>query len=154
MTPQEFIAALSAPAQQSMLTTKIPASFVVADAALESGWGVHAPGFNLFGVKADPSWTGAIVTLNTREFWNGKWVMIPAKFRAYSGWLGSIEDHAAFLLSNPRYGACFACQTPQAFAEAIAKAGYATDPSYAQKIIEVMRAHNLQQLDQPQGTAT
>lgn len=152
MTPEEFISAIAPSARMSATTTKIPASFVIADAALESGWGSHAPGLNFFGVKADPSWTGPVTVQNTREFWNNKWVMIQTKFRAYSSWLGSLNDHASFLLENPRYQPAFAfTDDSEVFAREIADAGYATDPTYAQKIIEIIRAHNLQQYDQPQG---
>jgi len=147
MTPQDFIAALSGPAQASMATTAIPASFVVADAALESGWGGHCPGFNLFGIKADPSWTGAVTTQQTHEVVNGQTITITANFRAYADWLSSLNDHATFLMTNPRYQPAFAYTTGALFAQAVAAAGYATDPQYAQKIIEIITAHNLGMLD-------
>jgi flagellum-specific peptidoglycan hydrolase FlgJ len=79
---------------------------VVAEGALESGWGssqLCTEAFNLFGVKADPSWTGAIFILRTRECLDGQWTMVTAKWRRYTDWLDSIQDHASFLLSNPRY---------------------------------------------------
>jgi flagellum-specific peptidoglycan hydrolase FlgJ len=147
MTPTDFISAISPAARTSMQSTKIPASFTVADAAIESGWGAHAPGFNLFGVKADPSWSGPVTVQRTREFLNGAWTFVDAKFRAYADWLGSIEDHAQFLLTNLRYKPAFAYSTGTMFAQAVAGAGYATDPAYAQKIISVIKAHSLIQLD-------
>lgn len=147
MTPQDFIAAVSPAARASMQTTKIPASFTVAEGALESGWGAHAPGFNLFGVKADPSWTGPVTVQRTREFLNGAWTFVDARFRAYSDWLGSISDHAQFLLLNQRYKPAFAYTSGATFAQAIAAAGYATDPQYAAKIISIIKAHHLSQLD-------
>lgn len=150
MTPQAFIAAISGPAKTSMASTKIPASFVVADAALESAWGgsmLTQQAFNLFGVKADPSWTGPTISMNTREYLNGQWIVVPALWRKYADWLGSINDHAQFLLTNPRYQPAFAYTTGALFAKAIQAAGYATDPQYATKIIEIITAHNLGMLD-------
>jgi flagellar protein FlgJ len=147
MTPEEFIAAVSPAARASMVTTKIPASFTIADAADESGWGVHAPGMNLFGVKADPSWHGPVTTRRTREIIHGLPVIITATFRAYSDWLGSIHDHALFLLGNPRYRPAFAYTTGALFAQAVAAAGYATDTDYAAKIIAIIKQHHLSALD-------
>jgi flagellar rod assembly protein/muramidase FlgJ len=152
MTPQDFIAAIGPAAQTSAAQTNIPASFVVADAALESGWGssgLTENAMNLFGVKADSSWTGPTYSVPTREYLNGQWVMEQALFREYSDWLGSIQDHAAFLIDNPRYAPAFACNDGPSFATAVANAGYATDPAYAQKIIEIINAHNLTTLDAP-----
>lgn len=147
MTPQDFIAQIGPAAQQSAKTTHVPASFCVADAAVESGWGGHAPGMNMFGVKADPSWHGAVTVQRTREFLNGQYVIVEAKFRAYSNWLGSLNDHAQFLIHNPRYKAAFSCADGKSFAMAVAAAGYATDPLYASKIISIIDAHNLATLD-------
>ncbi len=147
MTPDEFIAAVSPAARISAGNTGIPASFTVAEAALESGWGAHCPGMNLFGVKADSSWHGPVTVRRTREIVQGKPIVINAKFRAYTDWLGSIEDHALFLQDNPRYRLAFAHKDGEGFAQAVAAAGYATDPDYADKLCSVIRAHNLAALD-------
>jgi flagellum-specific peptidoglycan hydrolase FlgJ len=147
MTPQDFITAISPAAKASALTTKIPASFTVAQAALESAWGTHCPGFNLFGIKADPSWHGPVTSQVTHEVVGGKTVTITANFRAYPDWLASINDHARFLLTNPRYQPAFAYTTGALFAQAVAAAGYASDPQYAAKIISIIRAHGLASLD-------
>jgi flagellar protein FlgJ len=147
MTPADFIAAIGPAAKASALTTKIPASFTVAQAALESAWGAHCPGFNLFGIKADPSWKGPVTSQVTHEVVNGKTIEITANFRAYPDWLGSINDHAQFLLTNPRYKPAFAYTTGALFAQAVAAAGYATDPQYAAKITSIIRAHGLASLD-------
>lgn len=147
MSPEDFIAAVAPAARASMQTSKIPASFTVAEGALESGWGAHAPGYNLFGIKADSSWTGPVTVQRTREFLHGAWTFVEAKFRAYPDWLGSIEDHAQFLLTNPRYRPAFAYVSGSTFAQAIAAAGYATDPDYATKIISIIKTHNLSALD-------
>jgi flagellum-specific peptidoglycan hydrolase FlgJ len=150
MSPDDFIAMLAPAAKQSMSFTNVPASFVVAEGALESGWGTSdlcIQARNIFGVKADPSWHGPTCTMNTREFVNNNWVMVPALWRSYPDWNGCIADHAQFFLSNPRYAACFETVGGEAFARAVAAAGYATDPQYADKVIAVMRAHNLAQCD-------
>lgn len=150
MTPQDFIAAVAPAARTSMQSTKIPASFTVAEGALESGWGASQlaqQAFNLFGVKADPSWHGPTWSMQTREYLNGHWVMVAAVWRKYGDWLGSISDHAQFLIANPRYRPAFAYTSGTTFAQAIAAAGYATDPQYATKIISIIKAHNLSQLD-------
>lgn len=147
ITPAGFIAAIGSAARTSMAKTKIPASFTVAEAALESGWGAHCPGHNLFGVKADASWHGPTTMQMTHEVVGGKTETIVAKFRAYSDWLGSIEDHAQFLLDNPRYKAAFTTTDGEKFAAAVARAGYATDPSYAAKICSIIEAHHLSTLD-------
>ncbi len=148
MLPKDFIAAVSPAACQSAAVTKIPASFTVAEAALESGWGAHAPGMNLFGIKADQSWTGPVTTQRTREVVKGQTVYITARFRAYTDWLGSIQDHAAFLLDNERYAPAFQCTDGESFAHAVAAAGYATDPNYATEICEIIKAHGLDKLDE------
>jgi flagellum-specific peptidoglycan hydrolase FlgJ len=147
MTPKDFISAVTPAAKTSAAKTNIPASFTVAQSALESAWGSRAPGFNLFGIKADASWHGAVVAVATHESINGKSVPITANFRAYADWLGSISDHAAFLKCNPRYQPAFAHTDGVGFARAIAAAGYATDPLYGQKLVSIIAAHDLAALD-------
>jgi flagellum-specific peptidoglycan hydrolase FlgJ len=150
MQPNDFIAAISPAARKSMSVTKIPASFTVAQSALESAWGTSAlskQAFNLFGVKADASWHGDTLIMNTREYLKGQWVTVPAKWRKYADWQACIDDHAAFLLDNPRYSGAFAYTIGSTFAFAIAAAGYATDPQYGQKIVSIIKAHNLGMLD-------
>jgi flagellum-specific peptidoglycan hydrolase FlgJ len=149
MHPQDFIDLISPSAVASSIVTQIPASFTIAEAALESGWGAVAPGNNLFGVKADASWKGPIAETWTREYLRetDQWVKVPARWRAYDNWLGSIGDHAAFLRSNPRYSNAFRASTVSEFVERVAAAGYATDPQYAQKIMAVIQAHNLTRWD-------
>ena len=147
MTPADFIAAISPAAVSSSAKTRVPASFTIAEGALESGWGSHAPGNNLFGVKADPSWTGEVTTKLTRECVAGVWHTETDNFRAYPDWQGCMDDHAAFLHSNERYASAFQCTDGIAFARAIAAAGYATDPDYADKLASIINEHNLTQFD-------
>lgn len=150
-TPADFIAAIGPAARASMAQTKIPASFTIAQAALESSWGAHCPGMNLFGIKADPSWHGPIVTELTHEEVSGKRIEITAKFRAYANWQGSIDDHAQFFIVNPRYKPAFACTTGPQWAVAVARAGYATDSRYAAKLQSIIASHNLQSFDKVQA---
>ena len=150
MTPLEFIALIGPAAQVCAKKSGVPASVTVAQAALESGWGesgLARKGRNLFGVKADASWKGDILTMQTKEFLNGSWVVVTARWRKYSNWQRALDDHAAFLKNNKRYAECFQCQSGVDFAQAVAKAGYATDPRYAYKLISIIEKHNLAQLD-------
>jgi flagellar rod assembly protein/muramidase FlgJ len=150
VNPSEFIMRLTSAAVASAKATGVPASITLAQAALESGWGESAlakTGNNLFGIKADSLWRGQTLTMNTKEFIKGHWVVVPALWRKYPSWQSSIDDHAAFLKQNPRYKACFLCTTSPAFARALAQAGYATDPDYANKLIALMSKHQLQSFD-------
>ena len=150
MNPLEFIMRLTPGAVASAKTSGVPASITIAQAALESAWGesgLAKAGNNLFGIKADSLWRGQTLTMNTKEFIKGQWVVVPALWRKYPSWQASMEDHAAFLRRNPRYKACFLCTTAPAFAKALVQAGYATDPEYANKLIVLMDKHQLQSLD-------
>lgn len=151
MKPQDFIALIGGAAKASAKLSSVPASFTVAQAALESAWGesmLARQGKNLFGVKADSSWQGDVLTINTREFLHGTWVMVPALWRKYTDWQTCMDDHAAFLHQNRRYAACFQCTSGDAFARAVAKAGYATDPDYAAKLASIITQHQLAALDE------
>ena len=148
-TPGEFIEALRIPALIQAARTRIPAGFIIAQAALETGYGKSVPtdlttgrySYNLFGVKW--SGNGDYVTSWTQEYENGKWVRIQAKFRAYNNFQSSLDDHAELLLTK-RYRGCLdnAGNTGE-YARCVARSGYATDPRYADKIIDVMRRWNL-----------
>lgn len=149
MPPAAFINLLLPAAQACQRATGIPTSFTLAQAALESGWGARAPGNNLFGVKADRSWKGKTVDVPTHEVVKGKRIFITDKFRAYTDWAECMADRARFFKVNPRYAACFKETTGEGWARAAAKAGYATDPHYAETLIKVMRGRNMSQYDAP-----
>ena len=153
MKPVDFIAAIKGAALECADKYRVPASVTIAQAALESSWGANAPGHNLFGIKADASWKGPITTFVTHEDVNGQRIQVTGKFRSYPDWMGSIDDHAYFLAANPRYEVAFEHSDGPTFASAIAAAGYATDPAYAQKLHEIMQAHDLCALDQPSANA-
>ena len=150
MDTKEFIALIGPAAQASEAQTGIPASFTVAQAALESSWGksrLANEGKNLFGVKADAAWTGDVLELPTREFLRGRWVSVGARWRKYADWQDCLDDHAKFFRANRRYRPCFDFHTGEGWAKAVAKAGYATDPKYAEKLISVITKYSLHELD-------
>jgi flagellum-specific peptidoglycan hydrolase FlgJ len=132
-----------------MLTASIPtahgigcsAAAVVAQAALESGWGRAAIGHNLFGIKVGSGWNGTRQLVTTREVIEGQSVMVQDWFRDYDSFADSIADHFAFLQRNRRYAACFDpndSKTDQQYFQALKDAGYATDPSYVASLMGVL----------------
>jgi flagellar protein FlgJ len=147
MTPAEFIDQMLPGARACQRTAGIPVSFTIAQAALESGWGKDAPGNNIFGIKADSSWKGPTVRFPTTEVVNGKRIRIIGTFRAYPNWAACIQDRAQFFLRNPRYARCFNEHTGAGWARAVAAAGYATDPNYADTLVSIMDGCRLQRLD-------
>lgn len=150
MKPDDFLDQLLPAALSCQRNSGIPASFTLAQAALESAWGASRlarDGHNLFGVKADASWHGPTVEMNTGEVINGQRVMVPAKWRAYPDWLACLTDRAKFFQNNPRYAKCFAEKTGEGWARAVAAAGYATDPDYAVKLTDMIRDRNLARFD-------
>ena len=94
---------------------------------------------NYFGIKADPSWKGQVYNIKTREVVNGKDVYQKDNFRKYNSVEDSIKDHLDFLLKNSRYrqAGVFNAKTVAEQAAAIKKAGYATDPNYANAVTQV-----------------
>lgn len=147
MKPDDFLKAVGPYAKTSAQKAKIFASVVLAQAALESGWGAKAPGNNLFGIKAGGSWTGPTVTFGTHEVLDGQRVAMPDKFRAYADWGGSFDDHAAFLLRNPRYKPVLAAKTPEEACKALQAAGYSTSPTYAATLMSIIKSRKLTQYD-------
>jgi hypothetical protein len=150
----DFITAVGEAAQRSRKATGVPASVTVAQAILESDWGrsrLTRQGNNLFGIKALGSASGpaGVVTLATWEHVAGGDVVIQAPFKAYFTLDQSIDDHGSFFTRNRRYAAALAVASDaRAFARAIQDAGYATDPSYASKLIGLMDRYDLYRFDQ------
>lgn len=145
--PKEFIQTLTPHAQHASEATGIPASFMMAQAALETGWGKRdirgADGqssYNLFGIKAGSNWNGKTVDITTTEYVNGQPVKMVDRFRAYDSYAESFADYARLLQSNPRYQQVLAQgQDAAGFAGGLQRAGYATDPAYAQKLMALIR---------------
>lgn len=147
MKPDAFIAMLVGPAQDCQRASGIPASFTIAQAALESSWGEKAIGCNLFGIKADKAWKGPVTLFDTHEFIKGIKTPVTDKFRCYASWGECLADRAAFFKANPRYAACFHETTGEGWARAVAKAGYATDPHYAEILLAVMNGRSMSRYD-------
>jgi flagellar protein FlgJ len=141
-----FIEQHSAAARAAERQTGIPASFMVAQAALETGWGRkeinHAdgsPSYNLFGIKAGPGWRGPVAEVTTTEFIGGKPQKVVARFRAYGSYAESFADYARLMKDSPRYQPVLAAAgSATGFAEGLQRAGYATDPAYADKLGRVI----------------
>ncbi|MCW5657934.1 MAG: flagellar assembly peptidoglycan hydrolase FlgJ [Burkholderiaceae bacterium] len=120
----------------------IPASFMLAQAGHESGWGRHeikradgTPAHNLFGIKAGANWKGPVAEVTTTEYVNGEPRRMVQRFRAYASHAESFADYAALMKTQPRYQAVVAAgNDPRAFAQGLQRAGYATDPRYADKL--------------------
>jgi flagellar protein FlgJ len=141
-----FVQQHSEAAKKAEAATGIPAAFMVSQAALETGWGRkeirHAdgtPSHNLFGVKAGPNWNGPVAEVTTTEYINGRAQKVTAKFRAYGSYAESFADYARLMKDSPRY-AQVASQSGSAagFAQGLQRAGYATDPAYADKLTRVI----------------
>ena len=147
MTPSEFLALIVPAAIASEKITGISAAFVVAQGALESAWGsskLVARANNIFGVKADISWTGRSIPMLTTEYIKGFPVTVTATWRKYDTWQDCIDDHAKFFAVNKRYTDAMRVKgNALAFADAIVKAGYCTDPNYTIKVFAVIKAHDL-----------
>lgn len=126
--------------------TGINAQLMLAQAALETGWGQHPivgadgqPSHNLFGIKAHNAWHGDAVNIVTTEYREGVALKERAQFRAYGSYQESFADYADFLRQNPRYEGIFDyLHDPHAFAQALQSNGYATDPRYAAKLSNIM----------------
>ncbi len=144
-------------AEKAEAATGIPAAFMVSQAALETGWGRKeirhgdgTPSFNLFGIKAGANWKGPVAEITTTEYLNGKAQKVTARFRAYGSYAESFADYAQLMKDSPRYqaavgGAATAAgrtvakaDTAAAFAQGLQRAGYATDPAYADKLTRVI----------------
>jgi flagellum-specific peptidoglycan hydrolase FlgJ len=152
-TPQEqFISVIAPAAVKSAEDTGVPASVTIAQAIIESYWGssrLSTDANNYFGIKGDnrPG-TAGVVWFNTWEVLGGRNVMTSAPFRAYKSLADSFEDHGRFFLDNPRYAPALAVEgDARKFAQAIARSGYATDPGYAGKLIQLMDRYNLYRYD-------
>lgn len=118
--------------------TGVDPRIIGAQAALESGYGKHAPGNNLFGIKSHGQAGGN--TLATTEVVNGQPVRVQDSFRGYASPQDSILGYAEFINKNPRYGPFRSAQGMDAQIDALGKSGYATDPNYAAKIRSIATA--------------
>lgn len=140
--PQQFIETLYPYAKEVERKTGIDARLMLAQSALETGWGKRpilkqdgTPSFNLFGIKATSAWQGDAAHITTTEYRGGLAMKEKASFRAYASYEDSFNDYAHFLKTNSRYQEALSNKgQPKAFARELQEAGYATDPNYARKI--------------------
>ena len=146
LSQEDFLRVHQQSARAAEEQTGIPATFMVAQAAHESGWGKHeirnndgSGSFNLFGIKAGASWKGNTAQVTTTEFVNGQPQKVVARFRSYASYEESFRDYARLMKDNPRYAnVVSAGSNAEGFAKGLQRAGYATDPAYAEKLTRVI----------------
>ena len=144
-TPSNFVEALRPMAQKIAATLGVDSDVLLSQSALETGWGQKiiqcadgSSSFNFFNIKAGDDWHGAVVKVPTIEYQNGVAVRQIASFRAYGSPEESFADYARLISGNPRYQTALDCaENPRAYIKALASAGYATDPSYANKVLSL-----------------
>ena len=143
---EQFVSRMLPAAQRASEATGVPAQLIMAQAALESGWGrreIRAEdgqtSYNVFGIKADKSWKGPVVETLTTEYVNGVAQKGRASFRAYGSYDEAFSDYARFLVMNPRYANVLSTQDPAEAAHGLQRAGYATDPQYGGKLVRIMK---------------
>ncbi|HTD05385.1 flagellar assembly peptidoglycan hydrolase FlgJ [Undibacterium sp.] len=144
---KEFQNKLQDDAEIASQETGIPAKFMIGQAALESGWGKKeikaldgSASHNIFGMKATKGWKGKTVDAVTTEYVNGVAHKKVEKFKAYDSYSDAFKDYAKLLTSNPRYENVIAnAKDATSFAYGLQKAGYATDPQYANKLSKIIR---------------
>ncbi len=152
-TPDQFVDFAYEFSQKPAQQLGVDAEVIIAIAALETGWGKHLPtddggsSNNYFGIKADERWSGENVTSQTLEFEQNTFNELKQSFRAYDSLKESFNDFAEFILSNDRYSYALGfAHDSKRFLQEIQNAGYATDPKYADKILNVLSNKAFEQL--------
>ena len=155
-TPEAFARDIWPHAERVAAELNVSPLAIVAQAALETGWGAHVPlrgdgrsSFNLFGIKAGTSWRGDAISKQTLEFESGAMQKREASFRAYDDLGASFDDYSAFIGANPRYASAVNAADVEGFARALQQSGYATDPDYASKIRRVADSETMQRAIAP-----
>ncbi len=146
LSRDDFLTVHQQSARAAEAQTGIPATFMVAQAAHESGWGRHeirnndgTTSFNLFGMKAGSGWKGRTTNVTTTEVVDGQAQKVVQKFRAYNSYEEAFRDYASMMKDNPRYAKVVASgNSAENFAKGLQRAGYATDPAYADKLTRVI----------------
>ena len=147
-------------AQRAAQKLGVPAEAIVAQAALETGWGRHVPrhadgtpSFNFFGIKAGAGWDGARLEKTTHEHLGGRMQTVTAAFRSYGSIGEAFDDYAQFLQTNPRYAeALRQGGDGEGFARGLQEAGYATDPRYANKLLKLMSGESISRVGEGPNT--
>ncbi|ROM53485.1 flagellar rod assembly protein/muramidase FlgJ [Pseudomonas poae] len=158
----EFVATMLPMAKAAAARIGIDPKYLVAQAALETGWGKSvmraedgSSSHNLFGIKAGQSWQGGQARAITSEFRDGAMVKETAQFRSYNSYQDSFHDLVTLLQSNDRYKEVVkSADNPERFVRELQKAGYATDPDYASKISQIAKTMNSYQNYAAAGATT
>jgi flagellar protein FlgJ len=151
--PASFVRALAPHAEAAAQKLGVSVRALLAQAALETGWGRHLPShgdgsssFNLFGIKAGGSWDGDKVSVPTLEYENGVAVRKRDQFRAYDSPADSFSDYARLLTDSPRYAQALGQgENIAGFARGLVRGGYATDPSYVAKITAIANSPQMRE---------
>jgi flagellar protein FlgJ len=154
-TQENFVMMLKPHAEKAAAELQINPDVLIAQVALETGWGKHVihdragdNSFNLFNIKAGSQWQGEKVNVNTLEYRNGIAAQEKSDFRKYNDYAESFSDYVRLIKNNPRYEQVLATGTnSSAYAEALQSAGYATDPHYAKKIKSLLNSDAIKSLD-------
>jgi len=144
-SPTSFVSSLWPYAQKAAEALQLDPKMLIAQAALETGWGKHVmrtdngdSSKNLFGIKATQSWAGERTEVNTLEVEDGAFKRQKAEFRTYDSYAESFNDYAQFISQKPRYQkAVDVASEPENYTKELQNAGYATDPNYANKINDI-----------------
>ncbi|MEA2119466.1 flagellar assembly peptidoglycan hydrolase FlgJ [Halovibrio sp. HP20-50] len=143
----QFMQTLASPAKAASATTGVPAELILAQAALETGWGRHeiatrsgANSHNLFGIKAGSQWQGETTDIVTHEYIDGRRTQVVDSFRVYDSYEHAFTDYASLIGNNPRYAGVVDAPTAEHAARELQRGGYATDPLYADKLVAVMNS--------------
>lgn len=141
---RDFVETLEPMARQAAVELGVSPVILLAQSALETGWGRHLPStadgqpsFNLFGIKADSRWSGDQVTVPTLEFRDGVPQREQARFRAYGEPADAFADYVELIRNNPRYHRALAAGNDAAYIRELQEAGYATDPAYTDKVLHL-----------------
>lgn len=158
---ENFVTLLKPHAEKAAAELQISPDVLIAQVALETGWGKHVihdqkgnNSFNLFNIKASGGWQGDKVNISTLEYRDGIAANEKADFRKYSDYAQSFSDYVSLMKNNPRYqDALDAGKNSSAYADALQSAGYATDPHYAKKIKSLLNSDAIRSLGELAQTA-
>lgn len=151
-SPEEYVNRVWPHAVEAADSIGVPPQFLVAQSALETGWGKSeirradgSPSFNLFGIKAGRNWQGETVEVTTTEYVNGEPQQMREKFRVYNSYAESFNDYASLIRNNDRFSTVLGQQDGTQFARSLQQSGYATDPMYADKLSRIINGTTLRQ---------
>ncbi|MGH1472246.1 MAG: flagellar assembly peptidoglycan hydrolase FlgJ [Cellvibrionaceae bacterium] len=150
-TPEKFVESIYPYAKKASEKLGVDPKVIVAQAALETGWGKHIisdqqgkSSHNLFNIKADHRWNGDRVSVTTVEYRDGIAKKEAANFRHYHSLIDSFNDYVSFIENQPRYQEALNTSNPQDYIQSLQASGYATDPHYAKKIMSIFNGETVQ----------